>query len=74
MNLKDTAIGTPKMNHTKRLRKVKLSIDKLKSNLRQLNVCVIKLPEKRDEGNTKDIRNVNYISKYKNGGGYFQVS
>lgn len=60
------------MNHTKEAeRKLKLSIDKLKSNLRQLNVCVIKLPEKRDEGNTKDIRNVNYISKYKNGGGVF---
>ena len=45
------------MNHTKEAeRKLKLSIGKLKSNLRQLNVCVIKLPEKRDEGNRKDIR------------------
>ena len=38
------------MNHTKEAeRKLKLSVNKLKSNLRQLNVCVIKLPEKRRE-------------------------
>lgn len=38
------------MNHTKEAeRKLKLSTNKLKSNLRQLNVCVIKLPEKRRE-------------------------
>lgn len=61
------------MNHTKEAeRKLKLSIGKLKSNLRQLNVCVIKLPEKRDEGNRKDIRNVNYMSKYRNGGVFFK--
>ena len=72
--LEDTAIGTPKMNHTKEAeRKLKLSTNKLKSNLRQLNVCVIKLPEKR-----REMREIQMISEMlttwvniKIGEGYF---
>lgn len=48
--LEDTAIGTPKMNRTKDPeKKLKLSTNKLKNNLRQLNVCAVRLPEKRGE-------------------------
>lgn len=60
------------MNHTKEAeRKLKLSTNKLKSNLRQLNVCVIKLPEKRRE--MREIQTISEMltSKYKNWGGVF---
>ena len=38
------------MNRTKDPeKKLKLSTNKLKNNLRQLNVCAVRLPEKRGE-------------------------